>query len=432
MGAVDTVIVGCGQRGRHVFGAWARRHPGRLRVVAIAEPLADRRQAMAREHDLDPDACFEDWQALLHGPRRAAAAIIATGDTLHAAPAQAALERGYDVLLEKPIATTPEDCVQVIQTAARCEGLLEIAHVLRYTPFYARVHQVVRSGRLGRLVRIDLREHIAHWHMTHSYVRGKFRKREIAAPIVLAKSCHDLDLLCWLGDAPARRVTSFGSLSHYRQDRAPEGAPERCTQGCPVQPDCIHDAVHFYLDPDERLARLWPWSDVSSDPTAEARRRALESGPYGRCVYRCDNDVPDHQEVTIELESGACASFALHGHATHETRTIRISGTRGELRGRLQGGVIEVSRHGSLEVEEIRLEDGGIGHFGGDEGLLDHFTDIVARGAWDEARTSGRTSLESHLIGFAAERARLEGRVVEMAELRADPPATSYEKEMQR
>jgi predicted dehydrogenase len=256
--------------------------------------------------------------------------------------------------------------------------------------------------------------------MTHSYVRGKFRRRAIAAPILLAKSCHDLDLLVWLVGRPPARVASFGSLGHYGPARAPAGAPERCTDGCPVQADCVHDAVRFYLGPDDGLARLWPWSDLSPDPAREARRRALEAGPYGRCVFRGDNDVLDHQTVAVEFEGGVTASFGLHGLATHERRTVRISGSLGELRGVLQTGEIEVTRHGALATETIRCAGSELGHYGGDERLLDHFTASVAREAAAEVRASGRAALESHLLGFAAERARATGTVVAMDEFRAE------------
>jgi predicted dehydrogenase len=291
--------------------------------------------------------------------------------------------------------------------------------VLRYTPFYRKVHELVSGGALGRVLHFDLKEHVAHWHMAHSYVRGKFRNREVAAPLILAKSCHDLDLLVWLaGDRPAR-VASFGGIDEFCAERAPAGAPERCTDGCPVQASCPHDAVGFYLDVDERLARFFPWSDVSSDPAREARRRALETGRYGRCAYRCDNDQPDHQVVAVEFAGGASASFTVQGLANQEERTIRVTGTRGELRGALHQGVIELVRPRSLAVERFELGGSMLGHYGGDEGLLDHFTDVVARDARQEVLASGRAALESHLLGFAAEEARLDGEVVELAEWRA-------------
>ncbi len=421
MTPVEAVLIGAGNRGRYVFGGYARRHPERLRIVAVAEPDAGRREAFAAEHAIEPERRFADWRELLGRPTLAPAAIVATGDTLHVEPALAALAGGYHVLLEKPIAPSPAECVRVVEAAEASGRLLQIGHVLRYTPFYERVHQVLESGVLGDLVTLDMKEHVGYWHFTHSYVRGKFRSRAVAAPLLLAKTCHDMDLLVWFADRLPARVASFGSLLHFRAAGAPAGAPGRCSDGCPVQRTCPHDAVRFYLDPDERIARMWPWTDLSPDPAREARRRALESGPYGRCVYRCDNDVVDHQVLIAEFEGGLTATFTVHGAASEEKRTIRVSGSRGELRGVLHDGVIEVTRHGQLGSERIETRGPGVlGHFGGDEGLIAHFVDVVARGAGCESRTSGRISLESHLLGFAAERARESGSVVDLAAFRAE------------
>jgi predicted dehydrogenase len=414
MAPVDAVLLGAGNRGRLVFGGYALANPDRLRIVALAEPEDEKRELTAEEHGIPREKRFRDWGELLGDERLATLAIVATGDTVHVEPTLAALDLGYHVLLEKPIAPTAGECVTVVDAAEAAERMLQIGHVLRYTPFYRRVHEIVESGDLGDLISLDLREHVAYWHMTHSFVRGKFRNRELAAPIILAKSCHDLDLMVWFAGRPATRISSFGGVSHFRSAAAPEGAPERCTDGCPVQRDCPHDAESFYLGADAEVARIWPWSDVSLDPSREARRRALETGRYGRCVYRCDNDVADHQVVAVEFEDGATASLTVHGLGSEEERTIRLSGTRGELWGALQSGVLEVSRHGVFGTRRHELGGDVLGHYGGDGGLLDHLTDVVARGMPGEIRASGRVSLESHLLGFAAEEARLSGEVIEM------------------
>jgi predicted dehydrogenase len=418
--AVTAAVIGAGLRGRFIYGGQALAHPERLRIVAVAEPDAARRDAMAREHGLGAGALFEDWRELLARPRLADAAVVATGDTLHVAPALEALARGYHVLLEKPIAPDPAGCEGVVGAAERAGRILQIGHVLRHTAFYRRVHEIIASGRLGRVWQITLAEHVGAWHMAHSFVRGRFRNRAIAAPILLAKSCHDLDLLVWLAQSRPARVASFGRLSGYTRERAPQGAPERCTQGCPVQASCAHDAVRFYLGPGDAIAASWPWSDVSADPSREARRRALETGPYGRCVYRCDNDALDHQLVAVEFEDGLTASFSVHGHAAHESRVLRITGEQGELRGVLERGELDLSRPGSLESERERLASSPLGHFGGDAGLVAHFVDAVRRNASQEARASGREALEGHLLGFAAERAREQGRVVDFAAYRRE------------
>jgi predicted dehydrogenase len=423
--AVTAAVIGAGQRGRFAYGGQALAFPERLRIVAVAEPDAGRRAAMAREHGLPADRCFDDWRALLARPQLAAVAVIATADTLHVAPTLEALARGYHVLLEKPIAPEPADCARVVGAAERAGRIFQIGHVLRYAPFYERVHEIVAGGRLGRVWHIELKEHVGAWHMAHSFVRGRFRNRTLAAPILLAKSCHDLDLLIWLAGALPARVASFGRLSGYSAARAPAGAPERCTQGCPVQAACAHDAERFYLGPDDETARVWPWSDVSADPSRAARRRGLETGPYGRCVYRCDNDVLDHQLVAVEFEDGLTAAFSLHGHAAHESRVLRITGEEGELRGVLERGELELLRPGRLAAEHERIPGSPLGHFGGDHGLVAHFVDVVRRDAPREVRASGREALEGHLLGFAAERARERACVIDCAAYRREIAAAA-------
>ncbi|HXX48642.1 MAG TPA: Gfo/Idh/MocA family oxidoreductase [Myxococcota bacterium] len=424
MNPIRAALIGAGNRGQQVFGRFALRFPEKLEIAAIAEPRAERRAATAADHRLGPGRVFADWRELFAADLELDAAIVATGDTDHVEPALEALARGLHVLLEKPIAPDAADCLRVVEAAERAGLILQIGHVLRYMDFYLRVHQIVSSGQLGALQLIDMREHVSYWHMAHSYVRGKFRNRAIAAPFILAKSCHDLDLLAWFAESRATQVSSFGALAAYVPERAPEGAPERCSAACPAQASCPWDAERFYLRPDDSVARFWPFSDLSADPSLEARRRALAESPYGRCVFRCDNDVMDHQVVSVAFESGLVGTLGVHGSASEERRTIRVSGHLGELRGVMQTGLIEVWHHGAPQIETIRIS-ASPGHGRGDRGLIEHFCDLVARNAHDETRTSGRVALESHYLGFAAERARLESRVVDMATYRGEVAAAA-------
>ncbi|MGC9356822.1 MAG: Gfo/Idh/MocA family protein, partial [Anaerolineae bacterium] len=212
-------------------------HPDEIRFAAVAEPHDERRARFAAAHDIPRERRFATWEDLLAGDRRADVAVIATLDQTHTGPALAALEAGYDVLLEKPMATTLADCVRLVQAAERTGRLLQIAHVLRYSPFFAALHEILASGRLGEIVTVEHRENVSYWHMAHSYVRGNWRRTDEASPMILAKCCHDLDILTWnLG--PVRRLSAWGSLKHYREENAPPGAPERCTDGCPAAESC--------------------------------------------------------------------------------------------------------------------------------------------------------------------------------------------------
>lgn len=420
---VEAVLVGAGQRGRAVFGRYALDHPERLRIVGLAEPEPARRAEMARAHGLPPENVFDDFGSLFDHGRLAPVAIIATGDALHLEPTLRAFDTGHDVLLEKPMALHPEDCLRLVEAGEAKGRRLQVGHVLRYTPFYQQVAELLGQGALGRIVHLDLREHVARWHFVHSYVRGKFRSAATSAPILLAKACHDLDLLAWFADAEVQAVSSFGSLLHFDAEGAPAEVPPRCTDGCPVQASCPDDAVRFYLGPEDAIAELWPFSDLGSERSRTSRRRALEEGPYGRCVHCGDNDVLDHQVVALRFEGGATASFALHGFATHERRTLRITGTKGELRGVLQEGVLELETNGA-PPRRFEIPGSAIDHYGGDAGLLADFTHVMSEPG-RAPRTSGRSALASHLIGFAAEEARRSGRVVDFATYRADIEARS-------
>ena len=304
--------------------------------------------------------------------------------------------------------------VRLVQAAEAHGRLLMVCHVLRYTAFFAAVHDLLASGRLGRIVTVEHRENVAYWHMAHSYVRGNWRDSREESPMILAKCCHDMDLLFWnLG--PVRRLSSFGSLLHYRPENAPAGAPERCTDGCPVADECPWYAPRLYLHD----YTGWPVSVISEDTSPEARRNALETGPYGRCVYHCDNDVVDHQTVNLEFESGATGVLFMHGHSHDEERTMRYDGTRATLRGRFGEGLgdsLEIHDHLSGRVERIDPLAQASGHGGGDAGLMAAFVQTLrGRGS---SLTTARESLESHLMAFAAEEARVQESIVRMDEFR--------------
>lgn len=452
---VTVAIVGAGERGFNAYGRWCLEHPEEARVVAIAEPEPARRRRMAAEHAIDKRHVFRGWRQLAAAGRQAEALIVATPDREHVGPALAALEAGYHILLEKPIAPTLDEVRTVGTTAARLAGSITVAHVLRYTPFFSALRRILDSGWIGDLITIHHAENVGYWHFAHSFVRGTWRNERLASPMLLAKACHDLDLLRWLAGDRCTAVASFGGLHHFRPERAPAGSTARCTDGCPAAPDCPFDAVRFYV---ERLAGEtgWPVSAITDDPSREGRLAALQTGPYGRCVYRCDNDVADHQVVALEFANGVRATLAVNGLTADNTRTIKLVGSRGEVRGRLDTGEIEVRRflpaaggpHPSggawnrdaigraalpgdqREVISVAPPpatltdlDGLVarnGHGGGDDGLM---RDFIARvrslrqgdpGVVQESRTALAVSLESHLMAFAAETARHTRTVVEL------------------
>jgi predicted dehydrogenase len=443
---IRLAIIGAGERGHGVYGGWCTRHPDRARVVAVADPAPERRNRMAEAHGLAAAAAFDDWRALLAGAPAADAVVLATPDREHAGPAIAALERGYDVVLEKPIATTQADVLAVADAAATAGRSVTVAHVLRYTPFFTELKRLVDEGVIGDLVTIEHAERIGYWHFAHSFVRGNWRREDLASPMILAKACHDLDLLRWLAGDRCTTIASFGDLRHFRRAEAPAGALERCWDGerrCPAAPLCPFDAVRLYV---ERTADVtgWPVSVVTDDPSTRGRMAALARGPYGRCVYHADNDVPDHQVSILEFANGVRASLTVSGLTADNTRTVILSGTRGEVRGRLDTGEVEIRRflpaaepgsgpswdrdlHGRSAMRDderrvVRAVPATLdGHGGGDDAMMH---DIVGRlaarrsGTPDAARaalTSLEASVESHLMAFAAEASRHERRLVQLS-----------------
>ena len=251
---------------------------------------------------------------------------------MHVEPAEAFAAAGHHILLEKPMAPDEAGCRRIVAAVEKAGVMLAVGHVMRYTPYTCAVRQVVGSGQLGDIMSVEHLEPVGFWHQAHSYVRGNWRRAGLAASMLLAKSCHDLDwLACILGRAPLR-VASFGSLTHFTAGNRPAGAADRCVT-CAVEADCPYSAPRLYRGLLERGEHRWPLSAVIEDFTAAALEEALRDGPYGRCVYACDNDVVDHQVVALEFPGAATATFTMTAFTRAAGRATRLFGTRGELTG---------------------------------------------------------------------------------------------------
>jgi predicted dehydrogenase len=451
---LDVILIGAGQRGAEVFGAYGIKHPREVRFVAVAEPDETRRVRFGRRHAIPAEMQFSDWEPLLEKGCLGEAALICTPDWLHTQPALEAMRAGYPVLLEKPMATRLEDCLELVQMSQDTGQQLHICHVLRYTQHYRRMREIVQSGQLGQVVNIDQRENVSWWHMAHSYVRGNWRSETQSSPMILAKCCHDLDIIPWVLDRNCLSLSSVGSLVHYRAENAPLGAAKRCLDDCAVSDTCPYYAPFVYgLAPLWRsmagsasgfqrvaiqvwlkypgmvrlLDRLipalqqishhqgWPLSVLASEPTPENVLQALRDGPYGRCVYHCDNDVVDHQVVSMAFEGGISATLTMHGHSFQEYRTTRIEGSQATLRGEfgLGGSKLILDEHRSGKRVVVNTSNSGSGHGGGDAVLMKAFLLCVKEGVID-AQTTAEKSLQSHRMAFAAEEARLNKKVIDM------------------
>lgn len=436
MKRIDLVLIGAGQRGGMAYGTFALEHPDEARFVAVAEPDPLRRERFGREHGIPSDRRFTSWEDLLACGQIADAALVCTCEHLHVAPTIAAMETGYHVLLEKAMAPTAEGCVALVRAAERTGRILEVAHVGRYIDFFQKLHGILKEGRLGDIVTVEHRENVAYWHMAHSFVRGNWRNSDLTGPMILTKCCHDLDILHWNLGQTCVRLSSVGSLRHFVPSRVGPDIPDRCVDNCPIERECQFSAIRTYLeaDPfpglvkesssvqpeDREIPRSWPFSVLTTDLTYAGMRQAIEVGQFGRCVYRCDNNVVDHQVVTMEMDGGTSVVLVMHGHSHEEHRSMRYDGTRATLRGVFADGRSELIIHDHLTGRAEKVEHATMttsGHGGGDHARMAAFVGVMRDD--DAPRASARECLESHLLAFAAEEARLSGNVVDMAAFRA-------------
>lgn len=451
------VVVGAGGRGYDAYATLLLDEPELGRIVAVADPDRGRTERFAQRYSLGPADQYPGWVELFEQPRLADYAIIATGDTHHVEPTLAALEAGYHVLLEKPMALEEADAIAIVDAATRADRVVAICHVYRYSHLFAALHRVIEAGELGDVVSIQLAENVAYWHYAHSYVRGHTRNSRV--PWLLQKSCHDLDLLAWLAGSPAASVSSFLRPTELTEANAPDGAPEHCIEGCPHAETCPYDAVATYADltpmlsdlamaerpvglglvakglrvarpkvmasdrvPDAAKQRMewwrWPVDAVTDDHTPAGLEHALRTTRWGRCVYRVeDNDQPSAQTVSIRFTNGVLANFTLQSMSHRTMRTVRVSGTRGSAWGELRAldGWLKVADHRSGTVRSEKVPTAYDGHGGGERPLFRDFLSAIATGG--QPSVSARDSLESHRIAYAAMRSAHSGAVVDLPPL---------------
>ncbi|GCE25588.1 oxidoreductase [Dictyobacter alpinus] len=416
MRKVTIALIGAGQRGMNCYAQYALKFPHEVEFVAVADAKPERRASFQALHGLADKDCYADWRELLAQPRQADAILVCTQDAMHYEPAMAALQAGYHVLLEKPMSPNPRECLEMGACAEKHERIFSICHVLRFTNFFTTIKQILDQGEIGRLISIQHNENVAYWHYAHSYVRGNWRNSQLSSPMILAKSCHDMDIMLWLAGADCEHISSFGSLTHFIAENAPAGAPERCLDGCPVADSCLYYAPRHYLN--EHIG--WPATTISDDHSYEGRYKALQEGPYGRCVYHCDNNVVDHQVVNLEFANQVTAVFTMCAFTENCERTIKLMGTRGEIRAAMEKGEIEVTDFATKARKVITLPDveGTSGHGGGDFGLMRDFVRLVQYDGQQVGRTSAATSVQSHLMAFAAEEARVSRQTISLADFR--------------
>ncbi|MFO7947853.1 MAG: Gfo/Idh/MocA family oxidoreductase [Armatimonadota bacterium] len=422
---VTAVIVGAGHRGVG-YGSYSFQNPDELQVLGVADPDDVRRKSAAEKFDIPDEHCFRTAQELADHEQIADAVINGTMDQQHVPTAIPLLEAGYDMLLEKPICTSRDELIRLLATVRETGRKLLIGHVLRHAPFYVEIRNRVAAGEIGEIMSVNTTERVSYHHMAVAFIRGKWNQRETSNPFLMAKCCHDLDLICWMksGIAP-ERVGSFGSLMYFTEESAPEGSGTRCLVDCKIEEDCPYSARKHYIE-----QGLWPtyaWDNLEhiEDPTEEQKLESLRTdNPHGRCVWRCDNTIVDHQNVIIEFEDGATATHVLTGGTARASRTMHLVGTEGEIEGDLDEGDF-VIRHPDAreghEYEEIPVEVNVSGrmHGGGDMRLVADFVRVLQGEEPSLSTTDIMDSVYSHMIAFAADEAMQNNAVVDIEDLSA-------------
>jgi len=414
MSKITAALLGAGQRGAGAYATYALKFPEEVQFVAFADTDPERRKLFQQVHGISDVNSFSSWEELLEGPKLADAILICTQDKMHFEPAIKAMEKGYHILLEKPMSPDPLECIIMGEYAEKYNRVFSICHVLRYTDFFTTIKKIITDGKIGKLMSIQHTENVEHRHQAHSFVRGNWRDSAVSSPMILAKSCHDMDVIQWLVDTDCTKVSSFGSLTHFREENAPEGAPKYCLDGCPVKEECPYYAPKMYIERDDWVGDVLR-SVVSSDTSNEGVLRELRKGPYGRCVYQCDNNVVDHQVVNLEFENGVTVAFTMSAFTYEGGRSLKLMGTHGQIRGDMDKNIIEVTSFITRETEIINLDVDMAGHGGGDIGIMRDFVRLVRSGE-EKGRTGADVSVKSHLIAFAAEKSRLESKVILMTD----------------
>lgn len=402
------IIIGAGGRGKDAYAPYIRDN-NLFKIIGVVEPDKQKREQFKRNYDIVDEMCFETYQELFAKGRLADAVLICTQDRMHVEPTMLAKQCGYHILLEKPIAPTLKE-VKFLEKALRgYDKVFMTGFVLRYTPFIEKIRQIIRDGEIGEIVNMQLNENEGFWHHAHSYVRGPWSKSKTSSPLIVAKSSHDIDLMLYLVGSSCKYISSYGGNMYFKSENAPGNVPARCTDGCEFADRCIYNAVEQYTNGKAQyFVHKFECGNEKEDII-----NALKSNPYGRCVYRCDNDVCDHQVVCMEFENGVTALFTVSAFSLENNRTLKLMGTKGEVGGCMETGEIVLKKFNDMSETKITIEHDGTKHCGGDGGLMEQFAKAVD--SYEEEHTTvDPWMFEAHKIVFAAEKARVTKQRIKM------------------
>lgn len=431
---ITVAIVGLGNRGRNVYASVAKQIPDKMKIVAIADIDSEKVELTAKEYGIPEDKCFASAEELLEQEKLADVIFITTQDRQHVAHAIPALHKGYHILLEKPISPILEDCKELLRVAKECDRKVVVCHVLRYTPVYQKVKELLDAGTIGEVVSMTGIQNVGWWHQAHSFVRGNWRNSDTTSPMILQKCCHDMDLYLWLAGKECKTITSFGGIHLFKEEKAPEGCAKRCLDGCKVKECCPYDAEAIYIKDKfygiESGNTEWPLDVlVPGERTKETVLEAIKNGPYGRCVYYCDNNVVDHQVLNLEMTDGTIMSFTMCAFSNDISRYSKFMGTKGEITVYMSGHYFDRTyikvnlfdaENTEYDIDIQSLGEDFSGHGGGDTAMVKEFIDVLT-GEKEESPyvTSLEKSMESHFCALAAEESRVNnGKLIELEHYR--------------
>ncbi len=423
---ITAIIVGAGHRS-FVYSELAKTNPEMLKIVGVADPNPIRRKKAMDYFGFKEDMCFENAEELAKKGKLADTVINGTMDEQHLETAVPLLDAGYDMLLEKPFAPNEEEMRQIVNCAKKNNSKVMICHVLRYTPFYYAIKERIVNGEIGDIINIQTTEHVSYHHLSTSYIRGKWANSDKChTSMLLAKCCHDLDIIMWMmSETKPKQISSFGGKFQFKPENAPKEAGTICMKDCPLVDTCVYSTKRLYIDhPDRWAFYVWDALEGKKNVTIEDKIALMKSdNPYARCIYKCDNNVVDHQSVLINFESGATGTHNMVGGSAEPRREIHIIGTKGEIFGNFEESKFTVlkidpspeAHNEECDVEEVDLRVTGDmvgaygGHGGGDERLAADFVKFIRGEKPSLACTSIFDSVAGHLSVYLADKSRENG-----------------------
>lgn len=418
MKMLTAAVVGFGDRAE-IYSKYALKNPDRLKITAVIDPDPVRRRYAQELFSIPQERVFSDYNAFVGAGRLADFVINGTMDELHISTTLPLLPLGYDVLLEKPITSDRKELLNLLRETEKYGNRIIVCHVLRYTPFYRKIKDIILSGEIGKVRHISMSENVGVAHASISYIRGKWNNRKrCGSSYMLAKCCHDADLLCWLNDgAVPKEVCSIGGREYFIPENAPEGSGTRCLVDCSLVDSCPYSAKYMHII--NNPMPITVWSDIPKlpqDVTKEERIQALKTrNPHGICIFKTDADIVDQQVMTVKFSNGSVGVHTLFSSAMRAGRSIKVYGTLGEIEGFTEDSAFKVRTYNKYNIlfnertEKITEDIRNDNHYGGDSRLMEDCVNVFS-GLKPSISTSGlKQSVYSHLIVYAADESMEKG-----------------------